>query len=435
LSARQVTRGHGGRAWFVWWLGASSFAYAFFHRVAPSVMVDELMRDFAVGAGMLGNLAGIYFYVYAGLQVPIGVLLDRFGPRRMLSSGLVLAAVGAAAFAAAESLWAAYLGRLLIGAGVSVGFVGTLKLAAHWFPANRFGLLLGLTMLVAMAGGIGGQAPLAALVEAVGWRATIAGSAIFALLLAAATWGVVRDRPTGQPAPPAAAGFAGLRADLALVLGSRQNWLIALYALAMSGPMLSYAALWGVPHMMRTYDIERTEAALTASLMMIGWAIGSPLGGWLSDRIGRRKPPLLISAAAALACWLMLLYLPGLTLAAAQALIFTAGLVSGAMVVCLAAARERAPLRIGATVSGFVNTAMVGGGALMQPLVGLLLDAAWDGQIVDGARVYSLEAYRDALLALPVSTALGLMIALAIAETWCRQRPEQQFAKAAASDR
>jgi hypothetical protein len=105
------------------------------------------------------------------------------------------------------------------------------------------------------------------------------------------------------------------------------------------------------------------------------------------------------------------------------------------MVVCLAAARERAPLRIGATVSGFVNTAMVGGGALMQPLVGLLLDAAWDGQIVDGARVYSLEAYRDALLALPVSTALGLMIALAIAETWCRQRPEQQFAKAAASGR
>jgi MFS family permease len=432
VSRVEAASGPGVRAWLVWWLGALSFAYAFFHRVAPSVMVDELMRGFSVGAGVLGNLSAIYFYVYAGLQIPIGVLLDRFGSRRMLTGGAVLAAVGAIVFASAHELWLAYLGRFLIGMGVSVGFVGTLKLAGHWFPANRFGLVLGLTMLVAMAGGVGGQAPLAALVEAVGWRATIGGSAVFGLLLAAATWGVVRDRPPGDISPqPVPRGIVGLKADLTLVLGSRQNWLIALYAVTMSGPMLSYGALWGVPHLMRAYGVERTTAALSVSLLLIGWAIGSPLGGWLSDRTGRRKPAMLFAGLGALAGWLALLYLPGLPLPAAQALIFATGVVSGAMVICMAAAREQAPASVGATVSGLVNTAMVGGGALMQPLVGLLLDAGWDGRMQEGARVYTLDAYHNALLALPASTAIGVVTLLAVRETWCRQHAEPAFASAA----
>ena len=432
MSTVEAAQRPSARAWLVWLLGALSFAYAFFHRVAPSVMVDELMRGFAVGAGVLGNLSAIYFYVYAGLQIPIGVMLDRYGSRRMLTAGAVLAAVGATVFAGAHDLWLAYVGRLLIGMGVSVGFVGTLKLAGHWFPANRFGLILGLTMLVAMAGGIGGQAPLAALVDLVGWRAAIGGSAVFGLALAAATWAVVRDRPPGDTSPPPAPrGLGGLQADLALVLGSRQNWLIALYAVTMSGPMLSYGALWGVPHLMRAYGVERTTAAISVSLLLIGWAIGSPLGGWLSDRMGRRKPAMLFAGLGALAGWLALLYLPGLTLPAAQALIFATGVVSGAMVICMAAAREQAPHRVGATVSGLVNTAMVGGGALMQPLVGLLLDAGWDGRMAAGARVYTLEAYHSALLALPASTAIGIVTLIAVRETWCRPHAEEATAPAA----
>jgi len=423
-TVRSERAGVGARAWLVWWLGALSFAYAFFHRVTPSVMVADLMRDFAVGAGVLGNLSAIYFYAYAGLQIPIGAMLDRWGARRMLTAGACLAAAGAAIFAGAEQLWPAYLGRLMIGSGVAVGFVGTLKLVGHWFPPDRFAFLSGMTMLVAMGGGIAGQAPLAALVEEVGWRSTLWGAAAVGLALALATWLLVRDRPPGdRTPPPPRRGAAGLLADLRLVVASRQNWIIALYGGAMTAPMLSYAGLWGVPHMMRLYDIDRTTAAGSATLTLIGWAVGSPLGGWISDRIARRKLPMAASGALSLVCWWLLLYGPALPLLAAQALLFAAGAVSGAMVICIAAAREQAPAHVGATVAGFVNTSMVGGGALVQPLVGLILDRQWDGRLLAGARIYSLDAYAVALLALPLSAALAIIAALGIRETYCRTQP------------
>jgi MFS family permease len=157
--------------------------------------------------------------------------------------------------------------------------------------------------------------------------------------------------------------------------------------------------------------------------MLIGFAIGSPLGGWLSDLAGRRRPPLLAAAALALAGWLVLLYGPALPLAGTIALLAFIGASSGPMVVCMAAARERSPAAIGGAVTGFINTAMVGGAAVMQPLVGALLDARWTGAMADGARLYSPEAYLGAFVALPASAAVALLAATLARETFARQAP------------
>ncbi|MBT5415448.1 MAG: MFS transporter, partial [Rhodospirillaceae bacterium] len=132
----------------MWSLGAMAFAYAFYQRVLPSVMVEELMRDFAVSGAVLGNLAALYFYVYAGMQIPIGAALDRWGTRRLLTFALTLATAGSVLFALADSLVLAYLGRLMIGLGCAVGFVGTLHIVAAWFPHRRFAFMSGMTMLV-----------------------------------------------------------------------------------------------------------------------------------------------------------------------------------------------------------------------------------------------------------------------------------------------
>jgi MFS family permease len=402
-------------AWLVWGLGALSFSYAFFQRVAPSVMVEDLMRDFAVGAAVLGNLSAIYLYAYAGLQVPIGLLLDRWGPRRMLAGAALVAALGSAIFAIADGIGLAYLGRLLIGMGSAVGFVGALKLATHWFPPNRFAFISGLTMLVAMVGAIIGQAPLAAMVGAIGWRMSLLAAAAFAALLAAATWLIVRDRPPDDSAA-ARDGTArpGLGAGLTRVLTGRQNWIIALYGGAMTAPFLSYAGLWGVSHQMRLYDLDRVAAAASNSLMLVGWAVGAPAGGWISDRLGRRRAPMAAAAVLSLAGWLILLYTPALSLFADRILLFLIGAVSGAMVICIAAARERAPAEVSGATTGFINTAMVGSGALLQPGIGWLLDINWDGAMRDGARVYTLDAYESAFITLPgcaiIAIAASLMI-------------------------
>ena len=411
----------GSRAWVIWALGSLCFAYAFLQRVAPSVMVDELMRDFAVGAAVLGNLSAIYFYAYAGLQIPVGMALDRWGPRRMLTGAISLAALGSIVFATADSLPLAYLGRLMIGTGSAVGFVGTLMLVSRWFPVARFAFLSGMTMLVAMVGGVLGQAPLAPVVEAVGWRATIAGAGAFAVVLAAAIWLVVRDRPPGQTVEAGlTGGAAGILADLRVVLSSRQNWVVGFYGATMSGPMLSYAGLWGVPHMMQVHGLGRAGAAGSASLVLVGWAAGAPAVGWLSDRIGRRKLPLIVSAAVTLAAWIVVLYMPGLPLPVILSLLFVIGAVSAAMILCFAIAREQAPARMSGAVVGFINSFTVGAGALMQPLVGILLDLNWDGHLEAGARIYSHAAYDSAFIAMPGVAAVAVVLSFFVRETWCK---------------
>lgn len=403
------------KAWLIWGLGASSFSYAFLQRVAPSVMVTDLMREFAVGAAVMGNLSAIYLYAYAGLQMPVGLALDRWGPRRMLTAAAVVAASGSALFASAEGIGLAYIGRLFVGIGSAVGFVGALKLATHWFPANRFAFVSGLTMLVAMMGAIAGQAPLAALVGAIGWRSSMLWAAALAALLALVTWLIVRDQPPGEEAnQQSSGGQISLRRSLIQVLAGRQNWIIALYGGAMTAPFLSYAGLWGVTHQMRLYDLDRIAAAGSNSLMLVGWAVGAPAGGWISDRLGRRRLPMTGAAMLALLGWIVLLYTPGLSLAMDQLLLFLIGTASGAMVVCIAAARERAPAAVSGATTGFINMAMVGAGALLQPGIGLLLDSSWDGTMQDGARVYSLSAFNVALVTLPACAALAVAASLLV---------------------
>ena len=413
---RQVA---GWLPWLTWGLGAALFCYGFFQRVAPSVMIDPLMRDLAVGGAVLGNLSAFYFYAYAGLQIPVGMMVDRWGPRRLLTGGALLCGLGSLLFALAEGLPLAYTGRLLIGAGAGFGFVATLKLATAWFPPERFAQISGLTLMLGMLGGIGAQAPLAALVETAGWRSALAGAAGFGVLLAAAIWLVVRDRPPGTPAPVGPAGpyAPSLLAGLWAVAKRPQSWLLALAAAAMTAPLLSFAGLWGVAWLMQTRGLERPEAAAMTSLMLIGWALGGPLIGTLSDRLGRRKLFLLAGSGLGLVCLAAVLYLPDLPLAVLSGLFLANGIGLGAMVVAFAMAREANAMAVSGVAYAFVNCAVTGTGAVFQPLIGWLLDHGWDGTLVEGARIYSAEAYRLALTSLIVFLAVGLVAGLGLRET------------------
>jgi MFS family permease len=253
-------------------------------------MIDPLMRDLGVGAAVLGNLSAFYFYAYAGLQIPVGMTLDRWGPRRVLTAAAAFCALGSLCFALSESLGPLYLGRLMIGVGSAFGFVGALTLAGRWFPPRRFALVSGLTMMAGMTGGILGQAPLAVLVDAVGWRLPLLGATAVGALLAAGIWFVVRDRPPEAASEATPERGPNILAALKEVLGRRQNWIIALVGAATSAPMLAFAGLWGVAWLMQVQGMTRPQAAATTSALLIGWALGSPLAGYLSDRLARRKP-------------------------------------------------------------------------------------------------------------------------------------------------
>jgi MFS family permease len=408
-----VNRPAAAMAWLPWAAAALFYAYGFYQRVAPSVMVDDLMREFAVSAAIIGQLSGLYFYTYAALQVPIGVLLDRYGPRVVIGTAALLCAAGSALFGWAPSLTEAYLGRLLIGVGAGVSWIGALYVASHTLPAHRFASAAGLTQALGMLGAIVAQAPLAALVQGFGWRATMLWSALVAALLAvfffyAAGGGAAKDIPPLDRRQ--------LLAGLGAVIRDSRTWILGAYTATHTGPFLAFGGLWGVPYLMQAHGYSRPAAALAMSAMLVGWGTGAPLAGWLSDRLGRRRPVMLAGSVAMLAGWLLLLILPSLPPAALVPLLGAIGMAGGVMFLAFAVGRDAAPANAAGTMSGVINTMTMAAGALMQPVVGLLMDWQWDGAMAAGVRVYSTTAFERAFICFPLLSLCGIALVVLMRE-------------------
>ena len=404
----------------IWSLAALSFGYAFFHRVAPSVMVTDLMTEFAIGGAMLGVLSALYFYPYVLLQIPLGALLETVGARILLTLALCTAGAGSLLFGFADSLYMAYFGRILIGIGCGVGFLGSLALAARWFPPSRFGFLAGLTMFIGMGSGILAQGPLALFVGNYGWRTSLFMLGAFGFVLAAVIFLLVRNQPFGTDSPvQRGAQRMSLLSVLKQAALSLEVWKIALVAATMSGPMLVLAGLWGTPYMMQAYGLGRPEAAFLVSLLLLGWALGAPAGGWLSDRLGKRRPILIVGSAIVSFALLGLIFMPGLPLAFSVALFILIGFAGGFMACCFALVREVIPTRIMGGAIGIVNSLTVASGAVLQPLVGWMLDIQWQGEMEGAAPVYSASDYRTAFILVLVSSLIGLYIC------WRLKEPEK----------
>ncbi|HEX2528273.1 MAG TPA: MFS transporter [Geminicoccus sp.] len=407
----------------MWGLGALFYGFGFFHRVAPSVMVPELMRDFGVPAAGLGVLSAAYFWAYAVVQVPVGVMVDRVGPKRLLVVASLVLAVGSALFALSGSLVVGGLARALLGAASGVGYVGTLKLAGSWIPQARFGLFAGLTLTAGTLGGILGQVPLAMLVDGIGWRASAVAAALVALLLATLLALVLRDRPAAAPAHRRATAApmedaGGLGALLRLSL----TWQLFTLTGAIGAPILTFAGLWGVPWLVQVHGLGRAQAGGIVSLLLITWAAGGPLAGWLSDRLGRRSPVLLGGSVLVALAWAVAVLVPGLPLVAVMLCLVVAGLASGVMPVAFALARDAFGNARAGTAAGIVNSSVLLAGAAVQIVVGALLDLNWSGQTALGVRVYGGREWQVAMAILPCCGLLASIVALIVGRSGRHRR-------------
>jgi MFS family permease len=413
-------------AWLVWGLGAGLYLIAFYQRVAPAVITQELSRDFGLSAAALGNLSAFYFYSYVAVQIPTGLLADRWGPRRLLTAGAALTALGTALFAAAPSVAWANAGRLAIGAAAGVAFVSMLKLASHWMPSRSFAFASGVALFIGVLGATLAGAPLRVVVDAIGWRAVMGVSAAITALAAAAIWLVVRDDPAERgyrsyyPAGVHGEVNASMLANLREVLSYRNTWLALLVPGAFSAIILTFAGLWGVPFLVSQYGFTVREAALVTSAMLVAWSISSMAYGPISERMGRRKPVYVAGLAVTTVLWSLVVFVPGLPRAALVALLIAVAVSVGVFIVNFAFAKESVPAHLGGTVSGIANMGVMLGGMFMQPLVGFMLDRHWDGAMTAGARVYGFAAYQWGF-ALMLAWCVGSLVLLAFArETYCR---------------
>ena len=411
-------------AWLVWGLGACLYLIAFYQRVAPAVITKELAREFALSAAALGNLSAFYFYSYVVVQIPTGLLADRWGPRRVLAVGAAVTAAGTLLFALAPSVTWANAGRLAIGAAGGVAFVSMLKLASHWMPWRRYALVSGVALLMGVVGATLAGVPLRALVDAFGWRAVMVASAVVTSAVAVAIWLVVRDDPVERgyasyyPEPTAHGREAGLVALLGEALSHRNTWLLFFASGGFSCIVLTFAGLWGVPYLVTVRGFSATQAAATGSAMLVAFAAASIAYGPISERIGRRKPVMLTGLAVTMALWALVVFVP-MSPAALVAALIGVGIASASFILTFAFAKESVPAHLGGTASGIANMGVMLGGMVMQPLIGVILDGHWEGALADGVRIYGEDAYRGGFALMLAWSALAMGLVAATKESFC----------------
>ncbi len=410
-------------------LGALFFGYAFIQRVSPSVMTAELMREFSVGATALGSLSAFYFYTYASIQLPVGMLTDRFGPRKLMSAAAGLCAFASIGFALSDSIVTASIGRALIGGTVAFAFVGTLSIAGYFFKSSRYTLLAGLLQSVGMCGAIFGQAPLRHLVESLGWRGTMTALAGVAVVLSILLFVLVPRRSAEQLTATNQAGSSQTNATkkklldgLKSVSSNSQTWICAIIGFGLAATMLGFGALWSVPWLTTVHGYSTVQAGGIASMIFVGWAVFSPLVGWLSDKIGRRNPVMMLGSLLCFVSFATLIFYTPSATSMIMGLIFLTGAGGCTMTAGFSSVRELNRPEFSSTALGLMNMFIVGAGAVVQPLIGWLLDKNWDGSLMEGARVYSDQAFTSALTSLLVVTSLAFIGTLFLKETYGKQQ-------------
>lgn len=413
-------------AWYMLGILALAFVISYFHRFSLSVVLDFLIIDLKIeNAAMAGTLVGTYAVVYLFMQIPSGVLADLWGPRKTVTMGMITAFAGCIVFAAAPTLALAFVGRFLVSAGVAVVFVSILKFQTTWFRPAQFATISGLTVLAGNLGGILATTPLAMLVTGFGWRNSFYIIAAASLVIGALCWFLVHDTPeevenerTGSVSKKIS-GHLDIAAGLKTVFRNPDTWVLFICSFGVAGTLFAFAGTWSIFYLMQIYGFSRNAAAGCMMAVSIGKIVGFPLIGLISDKMMRRKLPLLTSLLIYVVLWALLYGWNGgkPPKAALFPIFFLLGLVSGAVILIPVLAKELNDLTFSGLAMSVINMAPFAGMAVLQPLLGYILDMRWEGAVDMGVKVYPLAAYRLILAVCLIFPIISFCFACRIKET------------------
>lgn len=408
--------------WLIFALLAICYVLVYFHRLCPAVLAVDIMRDLETGGALTGLLGAAYFYPYALMQLPAGLLSDSWGARKTITVFFVVAFIGSMVLGYAPSVFMAIVGRTLVGLGVAMVFAPTLKILAEWFHAREFAYMTGILMAVGGVGTLTAATPLVWLSSALGWRNSFVAVGGFTLLLAALVWIFVRNRPAdfGWPSPfsvdkkaPPAIGLAdGVRQ----VLTCRHFWPLAIWFFFDCGIFFAFGGLWGGPYLMQVHGLSKAESGQILSMIAVGMIVGSPLLSWLSDKVFKGRKPMLVAAACAmvLITGLLAFNTDGMSRIGLYCLVFCLSVCASAIVVIgFTMNKELFPVGIAGTATGLVNLFPFAGGAVFQPLLGYILE-----QYPKNGDAFTLPGYQAAFLVLFVSALIAFAASLITKETF-----------------
>lgn len=402
---------------FVMGLCACFLFYKYVLQIYPSVITDELMRDFQLTGAGLGNLAATFYYAFMVAQLFVGVLLDKFSARWLTASAIFSCSLGVFLFSQTSSLLEAELSRALMGIGVAFATVAYMKLAAAWYSPRQYAFVGGLLATAAMAGAVFGEAPLALFIHSFGWRYCLAIVGFSGFVLAALFALVVRDAPPSLRHERVVSSTPVSLKESLQVFASKQNWLLTFYSGLAFSPIAVFGGLWGNPFLQQAYNLNKSQSAFLVSLVFIGLGIGSPLLGILSDRLQERRKVMMYSTLCSAVAISLVLYWQTIPITLLAVFLFIFGFALGAFMLVFTIGKELNSLRLTATVVAMINMSDAVLDAITEPAIGKLLDINWDGKIVNGVHYFSLHSYHIALGVLPI-----YLIIAALLLVWVKQK-------------
>lgn len=370
-------------------------------QTSTSIMIHDLEKEFSIDVLGVSILASSYFYTYLVLQIPAGLIIDRYGVRVTLTMGLLLAALSCYIFAKSDIVSWAIASRIILGIAAAPGVVAALYLTARCFPARYFALIAGLMECLGMLGGLLGESAMARFVAAFGWRDTFLGCAMIAFVMGLCAWLVIRE-PLATNVPVE----KNIWDNLLCVIRLPQAWINGLISGLIFAIIASFAGLWCVPYLMHRYPISLNNAADASALIFLGAALGAPFLGWLSDHLGQRKSLMIIFSGLTLLIMLIIIY-SSVSFIFICFYLFLLGIVSGVYVLPFAIMRDITPAHVRGTAMGYTNMmCIIIGSPILTPIIGWILSQ-------------QAENYQLALILFPISLVWALLLTFFVRETNC----------------
>jgi len=406
--------------WLVCSIGALFYAYEYFLRIQPSVMVHPLMHQFHLTAASFGFLVGLYYFAYTPTQLIVGVAVDRYGSRKVLTGALIICIIGLTLFTYSSHVVLACIGRSLIGFGSAFAFVAILKLAVVWLPPRHFAMFAGVATSLAMISGMIGDVGMTHLLTLVGWRDVLEIGIVIGVILVPLIWFGTRGKKSATGKSKTIDKHISTKEifrDSLKIIINPQMWLAGLIGCMLYLSLSVFAELWGISFLRVVHHLTPKLAADCNAFVFLGWLIGSPISGWLTDHLKSRRMPLLVAGLASAGAIIVVIYVTNLSVWELKLLLFLFGAFCSAEIIVFAVGKENYALNVSGTALAVINMIVMLGGFVFQPLVGMLLDWRWSGAMQGHVPIYAVSDYQHALILLPMGMIVAAVLSLILKET------------------
>jgi sugar phosphate permease len=388
--------------WLMWFFPLAFFGFQFILRLFPGLVMPEFLAKFNISATDFGVFASLYYLGYAGMQIPMALLLDKYGPRNVISLSAMLCAVAVWLLLYFDSWPIALLSRFLIGVGSVVGFLGTSKVISQWFIKERYAKLVGLTFSFGLLGALYGGRPVSMMIASLGWEKVLGLLGVVAFLLGLFNFSFVRNKVEQQEKPlPVFNSIKKLISHRSLLILAFANFL-------MVGALEGFADVWGVPFLMVARNLSKVDAASITSCIFVGMLFGGPILAYFSEKFKAHYLVTMISGllmSALMAC--VLFFNQELSQSALMLIMFGIGLLCCYQVIVFAIGAEIVPVQLMSITIAFLNCINMLGGSFFHSAIGNLMDFFEQGTVVEGVKTYSLDSYVYTLALIPIASLIG----------------------------